>query len=169
MIPDVTLTTDRLILRPPQEDDFDAVAAYVASPRARFTGGTSDDQFHAWRGFLGVMGHWCLRGYGMFTVCRPDGTRLGRVGIINHIMWDEPELGWQLFDGYEGFGYATEAAIAARDWAAAAHGLGPLISYIHAENTRSRRVAERMGARYERDTVLLGHEAQVWRHEEGQG
>lgn len=162
------LSTGRLTLRGPIESDFDCVRAYNASPRSRFTGGPVEDPFESWRGFLGSIGHWTLRGYGFFTICLgTDGTPVGRAGILNHIMWDEPELGWQLFDGHEGQGYATEAALAVRDWAKSARGLGPLISYIHPDNIASRRVAERMKATFERDTTLLGHPAQIWRHVQG--
>jgi len=166
MMPSVTLKTERLTLRPPKFEDFEAVERYARSPRARFTGGQQTDQMDIWRSFLGVGGHWCMRGYGFFTVLLED-TPIGRVGVIEHIMWEEPELGWHLFDGYEGNGYATEAALAVRDWAASAHGLGPLISYIHPENHSSIRVAERLGAHYERDFELLGIPVQSWRHVAG--
>ena len=162
----VTLRTERLVLRPPLETDYEVVATFMASERARFVGGPVADAFDLWRGFLAGFGHWALRGYGFFIVLHGD-RKVGRVGIVNHIMWDEPELGWHVFDGCEGCGYATEAAAAVRDWAAAERGLGPLISYIHPDNTASRRVAERLGARFERDTVLLGRPAQVWRHAGG--
>lgn len=163
MIPQITLTTDRLTLRTPLEEDFATVAAFMASARARFVGGPVLDEFDQWRGFLASIGHWALHGYGFFMVLH-DGQKVGRVGVINHVMWDEPELGWHIFDGFEHMGYATEAAACVRDWATANRGLGPLISYIHPDNDASRRVAERLGATYERDQELLGHAAQVWRH-----
>ncbi|ASP20162.1 anhydro-N-acetylmuramic acid kinase [Antarctobacter heliothermus] len=166
MIPHITLTTDRLTLRTPLEEDFAPVAAFMASPRARFVGGPVEDEFAQWRGFLSGFGHWALRGYGFFMVLH-DGHKVGRVGVVNHIMWDEPELGWHIFDGFEGKGYATEAAACVRDWAATDRGLGPLISYIHPDNDASRRVAERLGARHERDRTLMEHPVQVWRHTGG--
>ena len=159
-----TIETARLILRGPVEADFPTVERFMASPRAAFIGGPVTDRFQAWRGFLAVLGHWALRGYGFFTVTLKDGTLVGRVGLINHIGWHEPELGWHLFDGFEGHGYAAEAAIAARDWAASELGLGPLISHIDADNTRSLALARRLGATHERDTTVLGLPAQVWRH-----
>ncbi|MBS0125811.1 GNAT family N-acetyltransferase [Thetidibacter halocola] len=161
----VTLRTERLVLRTPLEEDYPAIAAFMRSARTTFIGGPVEAEFDVWRGFLGTIGHWGLRGYGFFTVLR-DSVPVGRVGLVNHIMWDEPELGWHLFEGHEGQGYATEAAIAARDWALRAHGLGRLISYIHPDNVASQRVAERLGASVERDSTLLGHPVQVWRHPE---
>ncbi|MBW4980977.1 GNAT family N-acetyltransferase [Mameliella sp. CS4] len=163
MIPQITVTSDRLTLRTPLEEDFPVVSAFMASERARFVGGPVTDEFDQWRGFLAGFGHWALRGYGFFMVLH-DGQKVGRVGVVNHVMWDEPELGWHIFDGFEGQGFATEAAARIRDWASAERGLGPLISYIHPDNAPSRRVAERLDAHFERDTNLLGHPAQVWRH-----
>ncbi len=160
-----TLHTARLILRGPQEDDFDAVARFMASDRARFVGGPAADVWQAWRGFLGAVGHWALRGYGFFTLVERDtGHLAGRVGVIFHPFWQEPELGWHLFDGFEGKGYAHEAAQAVRDWAWQDHGLGPLISYVHPGNLPSRRLAERLGARHEADGTLLGVTCMIYRH-----
>ncbi|KHQ53107.1 GNAT family N-acetyltransferase [Mameliella alba] len=167
MIPQITLTSDRLTLRTPLEEDYPVISAFMASDRARFVGGPVTDEFDQWRGFLSGFGHWALRGYGFFMVLH-DGQKVGRVGIVNYVMWDEPELGWHIFDGFEGQGFATEAAARIRDWADTERGLGPLISYIHPDNAPSRRVAERLGAHFERDTDLLGHAAQVWRHTGGQ-
>jgi RimJ/RimL family protein N-acetyltransferase len=160
------LTTDRLILRGPAMEDFEPAAAFGASSRAEFVGGRVD-RYQAWRGFLTVVGHWAVRGYGLFTlVLRDGGAIAGRTGLINHDGWPEPELGWHLFDGFEGAGYATEAALAVRAHAASAHGLTRLISLIEPENTRSVALARRLGAAYERDAVVTGAPCQIWRHPE---
>lgn len=158
------LETERLVLRVPQEEDFPDAAGFMASPRTEFVGGAITDPWRQWTSFLGTLGHWALRGYGFFQVTLKDGTRVGRVGIINHTMWPEPELGWHLFDGHEGHGYATEAARAARQWAWREKGLGPLISQIHPDNHASRQVAERLGAVLEHEGDLLGEPALTYRH-----
>lgn len=164
----IRLTTDRLVLRLPTEADFTAVATFMRSSRAALVGGPVEDAFAAWRGFLGSLGHWSLRGYGMFII-EHEGRAVGRAGVNYHIMWDEPELGWHLFDGCEGRGFATEAARAARAWAWSDRGLGPLISYIAPDNVRSRAVADRLGARHERSGTLLGKPVEVWRHPDPAG
>ncbi|SNR65859.1 GNAT family N-acetyltransferase [Puniceibacterium sediminis] len=158
------IKTDRLILRTPQESDFDAAAAFNTSDRTTYVGGKITQEWDQWRGFMGSIGHWVLRGYGFFTVTLHDGTRVGRVGVINHRMWPEPELGWHLYDGFEGCGYATEAARAARTWAHTEHGLGPLISQIHPDNHASAAVAKRLGATLEAESTLLGDPCHIYRH-----
>lgn len=164
-MPDVpTLTTERLTLRGPAEADFDAMRAFGGSPRSAFIG-ASTDEFEVFRALLAGIGHWALRGYGFFTVVmRDSGEIAGRVGILNYRGWPEPELGWHVFDGFEGRGIAHEAAVAARAWAAKSHGLTRLISLIDASNTRSIALAKRLGATFERDAEVLGLRCQLWRH-----
>lgn len=158
------IETPDLILRGYRESDFEAMAAFGASERARFVGGPHD-RWASWRAFLAGMGHWTLRGYGMWIVeHRASGQVAGRVGMILNDGWDEPELGWHIFDGFEGRGLAYQACIAARRHAARHQGLDGVISYIAPDNTRSLALAQRLGARFERDTVLLGAPCQIHRH-----
>ncbi|NDW45267.1 GNAT family N-acetyltransferase [Ruegeria sp. PrR005] len=158
------IETENLILRGPRESDFEAFAAFGASERSRFVGGPFP-RFRSWGGFLATYGHWALRGYGMWMVEeRATGATAGRIGFIFNDGWDEPELGWHIFDGFEGKGYAYQAAHAARAHGAQHFGLDGVISYIDPANTRSLRLAERLGAQYERDGEVAGHPCQVWRH-----
>ncbi len=159
------LDTRRLILRGPREDDFPHVLAFMASPRAAFVGGPETDRFTVWRAFLAMIGHWALHGYGFFTLERRDtGEIAGRVGVVRHEMWPEPELGWHLFEGHEGQGLAFEAALAVRGWAERTHRLGPLMSLIVPDNSRSIALATRLGARYEADFDLMGTRTGLYRH-----
>ena len=161
-----TLTTDRLTLRPPRDSDFDALVAFNQSDRTRFLGGPSD--IHAtWRMLLADIGHWALRDYGLFSIeVTESGLFVGRAGPIFHHHNDEPELAWHLFEGFDGRGYATEAAAAARDWYYAQTGNGPLMSWINVTNLTSQSVAHRLGATLERlHTTKSGHEGQIWRHQ----
>ena len=162
-----TIATDRLTLRPPRESDFDALCAFGQSEeRTRFLGGTADKTTQ-WRTLLADMGHWALRGYGFFSIeLTHDASFVGRAGVILHYYNEEPELAWHLFEGFEGHGYATEAAAAARDWYYAHTGNGPLMSWCNVDNLASQAVARRLGATFERlDTTSSGYEGQIWRHQ----
>ncbi|MFT5001070.1 MAG: RimJ/RimL family protein N-acetyltransferase, partial [Planctomycetota bacterium] len=92
------------------------------------------------------------------------GLSAGYVGLVNYEGWDEPELGWNMFEGFEGKGYAYEAAIAARDYAAQHFDLDGVISYIDPQNTRSLALAARLGATFEREGPLMGHVCHIYRH-----
>lgn len=162
------LQTARLTLRAPREADFAAALAFNDSPRVQFIGGTVPRPW-VWRGLLGVMGHWALRGYGFYSVDTKPGALgagefVGRVGVIYHDGWDQPELAWHLFDGHEGKGYAHEAAVAARADYHARISPQPLISYVNTDNTRSAALAQRLGARIESTFTDDGKAIDVYRH-----
>ncbi|MDO5606503.1 MAG: GNAT family N-acetyltransferase [Paracoccus sp. (in: a-proteobacteria)] len=140
------IETARLILRAPRLADFQAMADFYATPRARHVGGpmTRDE---AWAEFASGAGQWLLRGYGYWEIeDRETGATIGRAGLYHPDNWPEPELSWIIYtDAFEGRGIAHEAAIAARD-AAAIMGITRPMSSIEADNARSIRLAERLGA-----------------------
>lgn len=159
-----TLTTARLTLRPTAATDFGAIRDFGQSERTMFIGGKAD-AFAMWRAFLAGIGHWHLRGYGLFSIlARDSGAFVGRAGPILHHHHAEPELAWHLFDGFEGHGFATEASLAARDWYHASTGNGPLMSWIAPANVASVRVATRLGATPEGWHEADAERVQIWRH-----
>ena len=60
--------------------------------------------------------------------------------------WPETEIGWIMFEGGEGKGYAFEAAEAARTHVFETLGWDTAVSYIDPHNARSIALAERLGA-----------------------
>ena len=109
------------------------------------------------------LARWEANGIGFFVVAlRGEEHVIGRAGFL---VWDpdtwtiselddrsEVELGWTLARSQWGQGYATEAALALRDWT----DRGRLISLIQHGNERSVRVAEKIGEQYERDVEVQG-------------
>ena len=159
-----TLTTARLILRAPIVDDFPAYATLLASPRARYMGGPYNRRV-AWGLFCHDIACWELFGHGGLMIdLRTTGECVGQVGINHGPLFPEKELGWQLFEGQEGRGYATEAAIVLRDWAANVLRLHRLVSYVHPDNYRSAAVAERLGATLDPDAPKQDPGDLVYRH-----
>ncbi len=157
------LETERLVLREPREADLPAMLAFNSGPRSSFIGGGMQRQ-QVWRGLLANIGHWVLRGYGFYSVDTLQGEFIGRVGVIFHDGWDEPELAWHLYDGFEGKGYAAEAARAARTDYHARITSRPPISYIDPANTRSEALALRLGAVLERTLHDDRGSHHVYRH-----
>lgn len=159
-----TLTTARLTLRAPVAGDFPAYAALMASPRSVGMGGPFDER-EAWGIFCHEIACWRLFGHGGLTVTRSDtGEAVGKVEINAGPLFPEPELGWQLYDGYEGQGYATEAARAMLDWAFASLPLHCLVSYTGPDNVASQAVARRLGAVIDPDAAVQDEGDIVWRH-----
>ncbi len=157
------IETERLLLRQPRADDAAGLLEAFADPEAmRHIGdGSTTDLAGAEQAVDRWLERWRKWGVGMFVVERSDDGRvLGRAGFLR---WDpqtweiggsETELGWGLAREHWGRGYATEAALALRDWGIAERGLTRLISLIRPENERSVRVAEKIGERFERDVVV---------------
>ena len=142
-----TLETDRLILRPPLEEDLDGLAAMMEDEEAaRFVGG-QQPRSGAWRQLAAFAGSWALRGYGMFSVIeKSTGRWVGRVGPWQPEGWPGAEVGWGLERAAWGKGYATESAAATIDWAFERLGWHDVIHCIAPANGPSARVAERLGS-----------------------
>ena len=145
------LQTERLILRTWRPDDFEAYAEMSAEPEVmQFVApdGKPLTRFAAWQGFCAVLGHWQLRGFGMFAVIeRSSREFVGRVGPWHPEGWPGFEIGWTIRSKFWGRGYATEAARRSIEFAFNELHRYSVISLIDPDNVRSIRVAERVGER----------------------
>jgi len=159
-----TLATERLVLRMFRESDLDAYARMCADPEVmRYITGVPMTRDEAWRNMALVLGHWQLRGFGLWAVEeRGSGLLAGRVGCWRPEGWPGLEVGWSLLRAFWGLGYATEAARSALNHAFVELGEKHVISLIQPENARSIRVARRLGMRREGQADLLGHPALVY-------
>lgn len=154
------------MLRQWEAGDFEAYARYYAREEtARFVGGVADRD-RAWRRLVSLIGHWTLRGYGYWAVAEKETEHfVGCAGLWRSAGWPELELGYWLVPEMQGKGYASEAAAAVRDFAFDILGTHSLVSYIDPDNEPSKRVAERLGARFEETIELLSHGLQcVYRY-----
>lgn len=143
-----TLETQRLILRPPQAQDFDDYAELVGDEEtARHIGGHMP-RAAAWRKFLQMPGAWAIQGFAMFSVVeKSSGRWIGQMGPWYPEGWPGTEVGWAFKRSSWGQGYATEAAIAAIDWAFDHLGWDEVIHSIDPDNRASQALAQRLGSR----------------------
>lgn len=146
------------------DDDFGQYAAIHTDPDVtRFTTRTHLTRMEAWRHLAMLLGHWVLRGYGMWGVEELETGRLvGRVGFHNPDGWPAFELGWTIGKNWWGKGYATEAAKACLDHAFNHMGREHVISLIDPENLSSIRVAERIGEKLEGEADVAGHNLLIY-------
>lgn len=142
------LETERLILRAPLEQDWTPFVEFITTERSGFVGGPVTSRREAWRIFAQFVGHWALRGYGLFVAeRRSDGRTLGALGPWFPETWPERELGWSLWDSSaEGTGVAFEAMTEIRRHVFDDLGWTTAVSYIHPANARSIALADRLGA-----------------------
>jgi RimJ/RimL family protein N-acetyltransferase len=155
-----TLETPRLLLRPPEQADFDGFAAMAREDATmRFIGGVaSRDQ--AWRSMAILTGAWSLLGHSMFSVIEKEtGRWIGRLGPWYPAGetggWPGAEVGWGLMADAQGKGYAAEGATAAIDFVFDVLGWNQVIHCIHKDNAPSIRLAERLGSYRQREDVPL--------------
>jgi RimJ/RimL family protein N-acetyltransferase len=159
-----TLRTDRLILRAFRPDDLDALAAMQANPDVRrFLGGNLLSRAESWSLMERTLGQWALRGYGLFAV-EYGGCWAGWAGVLHPLEWPEPELAYSLDQPYWGRGIAPEAVWAARAWSFASFDFPRLASFIVPDNTRSVRVAQKLGAVRDGTTTIRGFALDWWVH-----
>jgi RimJ/RimL family protein N-acetyltransferase len=160
-----TLASRRLLLRMFRESDLDAYAEMCGDPDVmRFLGdGRIMTRVEAWRHMALVVGHWQLRGFGLWAVEeRGTGLLAGRVGCWQPEGWPGLEIGWALRRGFWGRGYATEAALATLDFAFTELRQPTVISLIDPDNGPSIAVALRLGMRMQGYTEVMGHPVVVY-------
>lgn len=160
------LETGRLVLRPFVHEDWRALHAYYSDAEAtRYTVGRAFTEADTWRAMASMVGHWTLRGYGPYGVeGKETGALMGVVGLWYPNDWPEPEIKWALARPYQGRGFASEAARAVQGMAARHLPMLHLISLIHEDNEPSIRLAEAVGARFEREMEFRGARARIYRH-----
>ena len=154
-----------MLLRQFRESDWDDYAMMSADVEVmRHIGtGLALTRDESWRSIANFLGHWQLRGYGMWALeSKETGEFLGRAGFYDPPGWPGFELGWVLGRQYWGRGYASEAARAALAHAFDGLGKQRVISLIRHGNARSIRVAEAIGERLAGEAELLGSKALVF-------
>ena len=160
------LSSERIILRGWQDSDFHPYTTLVSDPVImRFIGGGAMSYKEARKEFDGMREQWINRKIGIFVIAdKTSDELLGFTGLFESPLIDEPELSWSLSAKNHGKGYASEAAVLARNWAFREHNIGPLMSLVHPDNISSKRVAERLGASVESHTTWMGQPRLVYRH-----
>jgi RimJ/RimL family protein N-acetyltransferase len=162
---EVTLETERLLLRWFREDDFADFCEICAEPEVmHFLGdGKPMAPMEVWKQMATLMGHWYFRGYGFWAVEeKQTGRMVGRIGFMNPAGWPGFELGWILGRASWGKGYATEGARRALEYAFTEMNRDHVISLIAPANVNSIKVAERLGEKVEGETEVLGRRVFIY-------
>lgn len=158
------ITTDRLVLRKPIVDDWEALHPYYSDEESmRYTTGRAHEDWETWRNVALMIGHWEIRRYGPY-VMEEAGKVIGITGLWFPYGWPEPEIKWGLVPEARGKGFAHEGAEAVRLMTAQYLPELQLISLIHFDNHNSIKLAEGMGAVYEKTIPFRDGEAAVYRH-----
>ncbi|ONH54598.1 GNAT family N-acetyltransferase [Frankia sp. CcI49] len=158
-----TVLTPRLVLRGWHPDDVSAYFEIVSGEGMADHTPQPSTEAGAWSQTAFQIGHWALRGYGMWAVeDRGSGELLGRAGLYEALGWPGCEVAWTIRRERWGEGLATEAGAAALEFAFDAVDRDHIISIMTADNIGSIHVAGKLGLKYDRTQTLQGADYSIY-------
>ena len=142
------LETPRLVLREMTQADYPALAAILQDEQTMYAyeGAFDDEMTQSW--LDRQLENYQTDGFGLWAVIiRTNGEMIGQAGITWQDIEGEcvPEIGYLFNRVYWHNGYATEAAIACKEYAFNKLGLKEVFSIIRSTNIASKNVAIRNG------------------------
>jgi RimJ/RimL family protein N-acetyltransferase len=153
------LMTDRLRLREFRDDDLDVLAAMVGDDEQAAFYPRPKTRAEAAVWIRRNLELYATHGFGTWLIEALPGSRFAGYCGIRPLQLEqvcEIEIGWHVHKHFWNQGVATEAATLVCDAAATRFGFSRLIALVHPDHIASRRVAEKVGMRPERTTVLGG-------------
>ncbi|MGN8000105.1 GNAT family N-acetyltransferase [Sphingomonas sp. 22176] len=160
------IETARLLLRPPEPRDFEALHAMWSDPEVMRDLGPVKTPAHSRATIVRHLGYGPSRGLGFQVVKRrEDGAVLGfcglKPGAPDTPIAGELEIGWMFARPHWGKGYAREAAAASLDWAWAHRAEPRVVAITSASNLPSQALMARLGmawfADFEHPVHPAGH------------
>jgi len=160
------IETERLSLRQFTENDWKDVHEYFSDKQAtKFTFGRPLSKGESWRAMASMMGHWQLRGYGPYAIENKNSQKvIGIAGFWYPNDWPEAEIKWALSREFWGKGFASEAARSVQKAAIECFPETALISFIHADNAASIKLALAINAVFEKQVEFRGSDWRIYRH-----
>lgn len=140
------LRTENLLLRQWLRRDFEFYASFFGNDSTAQHYGGSMTREQSWRHLASVIGHWELRGFGVWAVERSDDQQLiGCAGFWEPYGWPATELAfWFIHDAYAE-DHAFDAVQAVLGRATAHPDISKIVSYIAPGNAPARELAEISG------------------------
>ena len=155
----IILETKRLFLRPMSLNDIDNLLGIFSDPEAmRYYPNTKSrketEDWIEWN-----IESYQKNGFGLWIAIFKDSEEfVGQCGLVAQEVEgrQEVEIGYSFLRRLWGQGLATETAQACRDYGIKQLGYNRLISLIDPKNTASRRVAEKVGMKLEKEIEKWG-------------
>ncbi|WP_145172760.1 GNAT family N-acetyltransferase [Gimesia aquarii] len=150
--------TERLLIRPFEMSDVTAACRILCDPEVmKFSSGVkTPDDVKRWT--ENRIDEYSQLGFGIWAIVLKKTNRMiGYCGLSEFPDiegQEEIEIGFRFEPCFWSQGYATEAAIAVRDYAFDMLSLTRIIALVDPGNTASIRVIEKIGMTYEKDVML---------------
>ena len=161
--------TSRLRFREMNEADIDLMAGLLGDPFVMRFYPQPKTRDEATRWIEWNQANYAKHGYGLWIVETHAGDFVGDCGLTWQQVGESKllEVGYHTMPDHQGLGYATEAAGACLELAAAVVGEPHIIAIINPENAPSRRVAEKLGMEVEQERDVYGRPCVIYgRHDE---
>ena len=138
------------------EDASQYLDFYKNDPLSAFSGGPMEPPV-AWRHLASVIGHWTLRGFGVWAVeDLKTGQLCGCAGAWCPQDWPQMEfVFWFTTEAFAN-GLAAQGAALAFDAVTQAYGAAELVTFVHAEHGDAQRIIEDLGGQRESGIRELG-------------
>ena len=153
------LETARMVGDPIGPQHREGLLAILGDPRVGATLGGVATPAMVDAHIAGTAAHWEQHGFGWYAFTdRGTGALVARGGPhFAHVAGrEEVEIGWTVAADRWGEGLATELGAASVDVAFGPLGLVDVVSFTLPDNVASRRVMEKLGFAFERDTLYAG-------------
>ncbi|WP_158962083.1 GNAT family N-acetyltransferase [Myroides fluvii] len=157
--------TSRLILRELHPSDANSFFELNANPNViRYTGNAAFKDVAEATEFLEHYSDYKENGYGRWAVVLKDSGRfVGWCGLKFDEETQQTDIGFRFFEAEWGKGYATESAEACLQLGFDAFALDCIIGRAMKANRASIRVLEKLGLTYEKDILLDGADAVLYK------
>jgi len=160
----IILETPRLLLREMTQDDYPALSAILQDEQTMYAydGAFSDRETRNWLDW--TLTNYKAHGFGLWAVVlKSGGGMIGDCGITWQDIEGErvPEIGYHFNRAYWHNGYATEAALACREYAFDKLGFKEIYSIVRSTNIASKDVAIRIGMIIRKRIVKNYHGADI--------
>ncbi len=149
----IIVETERLILRHLHLDDQNGLFRILSDPitMSFWPSPYTEEGTREW--IARNRERYVTEGFGRYAVIlRASGELIGDCGLMRFEIDGtlENDLGYIIFHKHWGQGYATEAAEACKEYALGSLGLDRICANMPVDHTASRRVAEKIGMRLEK-------------------
>jgi RimJ/RimL family protein N-acetyltransferase len=152
------LETERLILQQVSTKDAEFILALLNEPSfIQNIGDRGVRTLNDARAYIldRLVASYKNHGFGMYLVIlRESGASTGLCGLVRRDGLDDVDIGYAFLPHYWSKGYATEAALAVKEYAKNSIGLKRLVGITDPDNIGSSRVLEKLGLRFEKMVKL---------------
>ena len=161
--------TERLIIKPTNTEDAKFIFEIMNTPKYyKYIGDRNIKSLEDAENYIKnrMLLQYEKVGFGNFTIIlKSDDSKIGFVGIYLRDGLDIPDIGFAVFEEFEGKGYAFEAASELKKLAKTEFGLQKLSGITVEYNHSSRKLLEKLGLKFQKKFFMEGDPEELMYYE----